>query len=139
MLFGWRTSTIDVDIKVVPDGQDLFAAIPRIKEALRINVELASPDQFVPELPGWSDRSLFIESHGAVSFFHYDFYAQVLAKIERRHDQDLVDVREMLARGLVQPKKALELFEQIEPGLVRYPAIDPPAFRRAVDEILGVA
>jgi hypothetical protein len=50
VLLGWRSSTIDVDIKVVPDTHDLFVAIPRIKEDLRINVELA-PDQFIPELP----------------------------------------------------------------------------------------
>jgi hypothetical protein len=139
VLLGWRTSTIDVDIKIIPDNTGLFDAIPRIKESLHINVELASPDQFIPELPGWQGRSRFIETCGQTSFFHYDFYAQALAKIERRHHQDRVDVAEMLARGLVDPQKALDLFAQIEPQLARYPAVDPPSFREAVLEILGPA
>lgn len=139
VLLGWRTSTIDVDMKVIPDGGDLFSAIPAIKETLRVNVELAAPDQFIPELPGWQDRSPFIERHGATSFFHYDFYGQALAKIERRHDRDVTDVREMVARGLVRRALALELFARIEPELARYPAVDPTSFRNAVLEILGSA
>jgi hypothetical protein len=137
VLLGWRASTIDVDIKIVPDVGSLFSALPRIKEALRINVELASPDQFIPALPGWQERSRFIDTHGRVSFFHYDFYAQALAKIERRHDQDIDDVREMLARGLIEPRTALEFLAAIEPQLDRYPAVDAPSFRRAARKILG--
>jgi hypothetical protein len=97
-----------------------------------VNIELASPADFVPELPGWRERSSFIQSDGMVSFFHYDPYAQLLAKIERGHAQDQVDVQELIARGLTDPKKALELFERIEPDLYRYPAIDPASFRKAV-------
>jgi hypothetical protein len=56
-----------------------------------------------------------------------------LAKVERGHALDLADVREMISRGLVRPGRAVEYFARIEPDLYRYPAIDPPAFRRAVD------
>jgi len=58
-------------------------------------------DHFIPELPGWQDRSPFIERKGTVSFHHYDFYAQALAKIERGHAQDEADVDEMMRRGAV--------------------------------------
>ena len=57
-----------------------------------MNIELAAPDQFIPELPEWRDRSQFIESIGKVDFYHYDFYSQALAKLERGHDRDLKDV-----------------------------------------------
>src|SRR5438046_1868684 len=77
--------------------------IPRVKEQLKINVELAAPDQFIPALPGWEDRSLFIQQERKLSFYHYDFYAQALAKIERGHGIDLRDVDRMLTSGLVQP------------------------------------
>ena len=62
VLFGWRPSTIDVDIKLEPDTDRLLRALPRIKDKLEINIELASPDQFIPELPGWHERSAFITS-----------------------------------------------------------------------------
>lgn len=137
VLEGWRRLTIDADILIVPDSERLLQAIPELKESLRLNVELASPAHFIPELPGWQDRSRFIERCGKASFYHYDFYAQALAKIERGEVKDLGDVREMLARGLVEPSRTWELFRGIEPKLYRFPDIDPAEFRRAVVEVLG--
>jgi hypothetical protein len=136
VLIGWRRTTIDVDLRFVPDSDRLLRAIPALKETLRINVELASPSDFIPELPGWQDRSRFIETEGRLSFFHYDFYSQALAKIERGHVQDVGDVEEMLRRGLVEPQRALDLFGAIEPLLYRYPAINPAEFRRAAEGML---
>jgi hypothetical protein len=137
VLIGWRITTIDVDVRFFPDSGDVFEAIARLKEELRINVEIASPPDFIPELPGWETRSRFVARHGKISFYHYDFYSQVLAKVERRHSRDREDVREMIGRGLVEPDKALRFFEAIEPELRRYPAIDPSSFRRAALELLG--
>jgi hypothetical protein len=133
VLLGWRASTIDVDILLVPDDDRLLRALPEMKEENEINVELACPAHFIPELPGWEDRSLFIAREGKLSFFHYDLYAQALAKIERGHSQDVTDVQEMLRRGHVDPGGLLRLFEEIAPQLYRYPAVDPGAFRRAVE------
>jgi hypothetical protein len=137
VLEGWRKETIDADILLVPDSDRLLQAIPDLKESLKINVEIASPAHFIPEVPGWQERSRFIERHGKVSFHHYDFYAQALAKIERGEQKDLGDVSEMVARGLVDRARAWDLFREIEPRLYRYPAIDPARFRRAVGEALG--
>ncbi len=135
VLLGWRLSTIDVDIKMEPESDRLFRALPRIKDKLEVNIELAAPDQFIPEIPGWKERSPFITREGSLSFYHYDFYAQALSKIQRGHDQDLSDVREMIARGLVEREGLWRRFEQIEPQLYRYPAIDPKAFRRVVEVV----
>ncbi len=132
VLGGWRESTIDVDIRLVPEDDALLRAIPRLKEELSINVELASPDHFIPVKPGWEDRSPFIAREGRVWFHHFDLYAQALAKIERGHTQDLEDVREMLRRGLVERPALLAYFEAIEPLLYRYPALDARSFREAV-------
>ena len=136
VLHGWRPSTIDVDIKMEPETDRLFRALPRIKDELQINVELAAPDQFIPEIPGWQDRSAFISKEGRLSFYHYDFYAQALSKIQRGHDQDLTDVREMIERGLIDRDKLRRRFEQIEPRLYRYPAINPKTFREALEKAL---
>ena len=137
VLLGWRATTIDADIKIVPDRDEIFRSLPVLKERLRLNVELASPSDFIPELPGWQDRSAFIAREGLVSFHHYDFYSQALSKIERGHAQDRGDVLKMLQTGLVEASLLRSLFDRAEPGLVRYPAIDPAKFRLALDEALG--
>jgi hypothetical protein len=136
VLLGWRQGTIDVDVKLEPETDRLFRALPRIKEKLELNVELASPDQFIPELAGWRERSAFIGREGRLSFYHYDFYAQALSKIQRGHSQDRTDVRQMIDRGLIERQELRRRFEEIEPQLYRYPAIDPAAFRRSLEEAL---
>src|SRR5215212_8592940 len=70
VLFGWRDSTVDIDLKFVPEADELFRALPELKERLNVNVELASPPDFIPELPGWHDRSIFIAREGNIDFFH---------------------------------------------------------------------
>jgi hypothetical protein len=139
VLLGWRTSTLDLDIKLEPENDRLLRAIPRLKESLEINLELASPGDFIPELPGWRERSVPIGREGRITFYHYDFAAQALAKIERGHDQDVIDVREMLARGLVGAAELVARLAEIEPHLYRYPAIDSGAFRRAVERTAAEA
>jgi hypothetical protein len=137
VLEGWRSQTIDADLFLQPESDQLLQAVPRIKETLRINVELVSPAHFIPELPGWEERSRFIERHGKVSFFHYDFYAQALAKIERGEVKDQGDVAAMLERQLIDAGRVWELFKRIEPMLYRYPDLDPVSFRRSVEASLG--
>lgn len=137
VLLDWRDSTIDVDLKLVPESDEILKSLPVLKERLEMNIELASPDHFIPELPGWEQRSLYIERHGKLSFFHYDFYAQALAKIERGHAIDLVDVQEMSNRRLIEPARLLNLFGAIEDSLYRYPAIDPSSFRQAVEQVVA--
>lgn len=98
--------------------------MPRLKEEIDINIELASPDQFVPALPGWQDRSRFIARHGLLDFLHYDFYGQALSKLERDHPRDRIDVACMKRVGLVRADRLRELFAAVEGQLIRYPAID---------------
>ena len=137
VLLGWRAATIDVDLRIFPESDQLLRAIPLLKENLQMNIELACPADFIPELPGWEDRSLYVTTEGPIAFYHYDLYAQALAKIERGHDQDLQDVRAMITRGLIEPKQIRHYFDEIEPLLYRYPSIHPPSFRRAVEAILS--
>ena len=132
VLLGWRPATIDVDVRFEPERPEVFAGLPRLKLELDLNIELASPQDFIPELPGWRERSEFIGSHGSAQFFHYDFYAQALAKLERGHDRDLDDVRAMLSRGLVEAPRLLPLLDQVREQVGRYPAIDFDSFRERV-------
>lgn len=59
ILHGWRDSTIDMDLTMVPESDELLRAVPRLKETLS-HVELAASDHFIPELAGWRERSTFI-------------------------------------------------------------------------------
>jgi len=137
VLLGWRETTLDVDLKADPEPQGFFEALPRLKDAVDINIELAAPDDFVPTLPGWRDRSLFIAQHGPLGFYHYDFYSQALSKIERYHARDQGDVAQMFNTGLVERNLLLELFRAIEPKLIRFPAIDAPALRHRVETVVA--
>ncbi len=132
VLLGWRDATIDVDIELDPEDDDLLRALPRIKDELSINVELASPRHFVPLPEGWQDRSPPAGREGRLTFRHFDLYSQALAKLERGHAQDLADVRAMLERGLVDPERLEAAYEEIEPQLYRFPAVDPAEFGRSV-------
>ena len=117
---GWRESTIDVDLRLEPEDEGVLRALPRIKIEQGVNVELASPLDFLPELPGWRDRSPLV----------------ALAKLERGFTQDLADVEAMVDRGLVQPSRSMELMTKLEPDLYRLQAVDPGSLREAVQEVI---
>lgn len=134
---GWRDSTIDVDLLLEPENDQMLRAVPSLKNELSINVELASPSDFIPEVPGWRDRSRFVEQIDSLTVRHYDFVAQSLAKIERGHDRDREDVRQMLRRGLVTASDLRQSFEAIAGQLHRFPAIDPSGFRSRLERALA--
>jgi hypothetical protein len=136
LLEGWRDTTVDVDVKLEPEPAGVFEAIHRLKQELDINIELAAPDQFLPALSDWQARSSYVERHGQVEFYHYDFRAQALSKLARGTERDLADVRAMLTRGLVDRDGLREALEEILPGLIRYPSLDAEAFERRVRKFL---
>lgn len=138
VLEGWRDSTVDIDVRFEPDSDDALSRIKDLKEELAVNVELASPLDFLPALDGWRERSRFRFREGNLEVFDFDPYSQALSKLERGFDLDLEDVRSMVLSGQVEPAKLLELFEGIEPELFRLPAVDPPSLRAAVESIAAL-
>jgi hypothetical protein len=137
LLYGWRGMTVDIDLKADPEPAGFFEAIAVVKEELDINVELACPDQFIPPLPGWQERSPFIVRHRHLDFYHYDLYSQALAKIERGHPRDVADVRAMMEKALVEREFLQSCFERIQSTLVRYPGIDPASFRATFQQFMA--
>jgi hypothetical protein len=136
LLLGFRDQTIDIDLKLDPEPGGAFEAIAALKNSLNLNVELASPDDFIPVTEDWRERSQPIARIGPVEFFHYDFSLQALAKLERGHAQDLEDVASFVRGGHVSPAELQRQFAQIEPKLLRYPAVDPQQFKKKVEEFL---
>jgi hypothetical protein len=137
VLEGWRPSTVDVDIRIEPESDELLRAISQLKETLNVNVELASPVDFLPELPGWRERSRFRFRAGSLDVYDFDPYSQALSKIERGFELDLEDVESMIASDMVEPERLRELFAQIEDQLFRFPAVDPDGLRGRLEQALG--
>ena len=129
---GWRPSTVDVDLHGHPD--DLFRDIEHVKERLRLNVEFARPEDFVPALAGSEDRHVHIETIGAVSFYHHDPYAQAFAKVVRGFGRDLLDAEHFVSSGMVDIDRLRELVHGIPRGAyAKYPVLSRDAVLAAVD------
>ena len=132
---GWRESTIDVDLYAADEA--VFIDIQRTKETQRVNVEFARPEHFVPALSGAGDRHLFIARFGGVSFFHYDPYSQMLAKVVRGFRRDLEDARRFLDTGLVDAARFRTLVAAIpDSAFAKYPALSRRAILDAVSAFL---
>ncbi len=135
VLEGWRDSTVDVDIRIEPESDELLRAISELKEKLDVNIELASPADFLPELPGWRERSRFRFREGSLDVYDFDFYSQALSKVERGFDLDLADLEAMIGGGLVDAQRLLKLFGEIEDELYRFPAVDPSGLRAKLERL----
>ena len=81
VLVGWRVTTIDVDLVMRPEADAMLRAIPMLKKQQHRNMEQASPDLFIPVPSGWEQRSPVVGRIGRVTFRHFDFAVQALAKI----------------------------------------------------------
>ena len=143
LLIGWRNSTVDVDLRLDPEPPGIFQAIPterfaisKLKQELNINIELASPQDFLPPLPGWRDRSVFIGKQGQISFYHYDFTAQALSKLSRGFDRDIKDIEAMYKQKLFSLSDLQNCFEAIVPELIRFPSLNPDMLRSRVEKFI---
>ena len=132
---GWRRSSIDV---VLYSDQDVvFRNIQEIKERLNINIEFARPEDFVPPLKGTTNRHVFIDTVGAITFYHYDPYAQLLSKVVRGFQRDLDDAREFISSGIVDPRKLRSLVAAIpDSAYARYPSVSRGGIENAIETFL---
>ena len=112
VLLGWRDTTVDVDIRLEPESADLLRQLAALKDDLEVNVELASPADFIPLPDGWRERSPFVAQEGKIVFRHFDLLSQALAKLERDHQRDRADLQAMLDAGLVERERLLEAFDR---------------------------
>jgi len=135
VLAGWRASTIDADL--YSDTDAIFRDVQAIKERLQLNIEFARPEDFVPALAGSASRHVFIETVGKVSFYHYDPYAQLLSKVVRGFDRDMLDASSFVSSGMVDPKRFRSLVNGIpEAAYAKYPALSRRAVLEAMDDFL---
>jgi hypothetical protein len=118
VFFGLREQTIDIDLTFEVDNVHhgkLIDAIRRLKEELNLNIEEASPGDFIPLPPGWRDRCIYIGTFGTVIAFHFDLYSTALSKLERGTHIDFEDIRMLLQNGKIIWEKFEELYHSILP------------------------
>lgn len=115
---GLREQSLDIDIAFeVEDGFEAeFARTIRVlKDELQINVEQASPGDFIPLPAGWKERAKFVGRFGQVDVFHFDLYSTSLSKIERGREGDYQDVLALLGAGQIDMNELREAFANILP------------------------
>lgn len=138
LLEGWRDSSLDVDLKLDPEPEGVFAAIARIKEELEVNVEFTSPTDFLPELRDSRSQSRFVGRFGPIEVRHSDFRAQALSKLARGFERDLDDVQAMLERGLVTRDGLRAALAEMSPRLERFPRVDAAEILLGLDSPRGL-
>lgn len=70
---------MDIDVRFELGSDVALSRISELKEELAVNVELASPLDFLPALPGWEKRSRFRFREGNLEVFDFDPYSQALS------------------------------------------------------------
>lgn len=115
---GLRQQTMDVDLVIEVANADhgaLIQVIREVKQTLDINVEEASPSDFIPLPAGYANRHIFIGTFGQVNVFHFDLYSTSLSKVERGRRQDLRDVVLLLQDRRIAWEQLDRQFQEILP------------------------
>jgi hypothetical protein len=123
---------IDIDYEVADEHEAEFARVIRqLKEELQVNIELASPRDFIPLPTGWKERAKYVGRFGQVDVFHFDLYSTALSKIERGREGDYEDVLTMLRSGQITFDELARAFQNILPRVERQSLKrDPERFKR---------
>ncbi len=112
---GFRNQTLDIDISFEVDDDyhsDFIAVVRDLKEQLSLNIEEASPSDFIPVPAGHRERSPYIGRYGQLEVFHYDLYSMALSKIERGTESDFEDVLILLQSGRIDMHVLSQYFEE---------------------------
>jgi len=129
-----REQTLDIDVvlEVAPEHHgELIQAVRELKDALSVNIEEASPADFIPLPAGYETRHVFLERFGTIELFHFDPYSTALSKIERGRTQDLEDVVALLRSGKIEWDRLAAAFREILPQMGQHSLKqDPVEFER---------
>ncbi len=118
---GLRQQTLDIDLTFDIDNEHhgLFIEVIReLKEKLSMNIEEASPANFIPLPSGYRERSQFIDRYGKLDVFHFDLYSVALSKIARGTEEDFTDVLSLLQTERLDMTNLAQYFDEIFPRFV---------------------
>lgn len=105
--------TLDIDIQITVDPANLTAQIAQLKQRLNMNIEFASPADFMPLPAQWETRSEFLKRYGQVDVFYFDWYSIALSKMQRANRQDVVDVQLLVRQGFIDLADLDRLYQDV--------------------------
>ncbi len=105
-------------------------AIRRLIQKLNINVEFASPRDFMPLPIQWMTQSQYIGRYGAIDVFYFDFCSIALSKIQRGSSLDINDVKLLLQQGIITLQGLDTAYKEVlvQVGKGSYAKLDPQRF-----------
>ena len=132
-----RETTLDVDFVADADEAEALAeleqAIRRLKDELDINVEPASPADFLPIPPSVLARSRYVDRFGPVSVYYYDIPSLVIAKAARALERDLDDVERLVHAGEVEWREVEETWREVRASPTGWLRYEPDEVERRLD------
>jgi hypothetical protein len=105
--------TLDIDIQITIDPANLTTEIAQLKQKLNMNIEFASPGDFMPLPAQWEARSQFINRYNQVDAFYFDWYSIALSKTQRASRQDILDVQLLVRQGYVEVMELDQLCQDV--------------------------
>jgi len=123
--------TQDIDVEVTgSNAGDMFTAIRGLVEQMNINVEFASPRDFMPLPSQWETNARYIGRYGSIDVFYFDFYSIALSKIERGNTRDINDVKLLLDRGIITLEELDAAYQEVlaQMGKGSYARLNPQQF-----------
>ena len=136
---GLRGATLHIDYVAVSDDpaalEDLERAIRGFKDELDVNVEPASPADFLPVPRSVLDRSRYVERHGQVGVYYYHLPTQVIAKAARGLELDLADAEGMIRSGAVTWNDVRATWEEIRSSPTGWLRYEPDEIERRLSAL----
>jgi len=123
------TEDIDIQVSGANEGE-LIVAIQRLIQQMQINVEFASPKDFIPLPRQWETHARYVGRYGEVEVFYFDFYSIALSKIERGNNRDIADVKLLVQQKIINLEELDAAYQEVlaQLGKGRYPRITPERF-----------
>ncbi len=123
------TQDIDIQVGGANEG-DLIISIQQLIQQMQINIEFASPKDFIPLPSQWEAHAQYVGRYGQIEVFYFDFYSIALSKIERGTTRDIEDVKLLVQQQRIDLNELdaayQEVFAQLGKG--RYPKVTPERF-----------
>ena len=126
-----RGSTQDIDIEIRSANEDeMSESIRRLKDTMKVNVEFASPSDFIPIPSQWETNAKYVGRYGSIDVFYFDFYSIALSKIERGSTNDVNDVKLLIQHGIITLQELDNAYNEVFPrvGKRPYNRLDPQKF-----------
>lgn len=118
-------ATLDIDVVIEADNEDeMIITIRRLVDQMQINIEFASPADFIPVPSQWTAHSRYFGRYGKIEAFYYDLYSLTLSKISRGNDRDLLDVKLLVQEKLITLDELDAAYNEILPRMGKRPYIN---------------